>query len=95
VAVRVVVDVTAATEAVTVEAETLQQEQALLYREASEQALAYAGTVLGEAGADGVLAASVVTVVGVRLAIGVADSSPGAVVAVTVTELVSVTHTVL
>jgi hypothetical protein len=40
----VVVDVIAATEAVTVKLETLQQEQALLHCVASEQALAYAGT---------------------------------------------------
>ncbi len=50
------VDVTSATETVTVKAETLQHERALLYHEALEQALAEVRTVFGEGGEDGLVA---------------------------------------
>lgn len=87
------VDVTGATKAVTVAAETPQHEQALAYCAASEQALTYAGTVfVGEAGGVGVVARFLYRE-GVE---GVGFSLARCVVTVTVTPgLYSVTHAVL
>lgn len=69
-------------------AETLQHEQALLYREALEHTLAEVGTVFGEGGEDGLVAGT--RFLNTLYYIGSGASS----VAVTVPEFVPVTHTV-
>jgi hypothetical protein len=89
----VVVEVTAATEAVTVDAVTLQHEQALLYATASEhRSLTYVGSRV-EAGAVSVRFFNGVVVVTAEV---VATQAGGAVVTVTVTaDSYDVTHVVL